>query len=74
MPTMEQRALRRRASMTIKKVNLHSSEHHSFHTHLDVKKSWEILTRLSKEAWLEETGEVPPLRVDKSICIFKQLG
>jgi hypothetical protein len=73
MLTMEQRALKRKNLIKIKKIDLHSNEHHSFHNHLDVKESWEILTRLSKEAWIEQTGKTPPLRVDKSIYIFKQL-
>jgi len=52
---------------------VHSQEHHSFHPHLDIKKAWELLTRLSKEAWIEKTGEVPPLRVNKSIVKFINL-
>ena len=73
MTTMAQRAIERRKTIIIKKVDLHSIENHSFHIHLDVKKSWELLTRLSHEAWIEKTGQIPPSRVDKSIYQFIRL-
>ena len=74
MQTIAQRAAERRKKITVKKVDLHSSEHHSFHLHLDLKSSWELLTRMSKEAWIEQHGTLPPSRVDKSICKFITLG
>jgi len=70
MSSMQERALRRRATMSITKVDLHSDEHHSFHTHLDVKSAWELLAKLSKEAWIEQTGQEAPSRVDKSVVRF----
>ena len=74
MQTLEQRAAARRKIATVKKVDLHSSEHHSFHPHLDVKKSWELLAKLSQEAWIEKTGNIPPQRVDKTIFKFISLS
>jgi len=71
--TMEQRSAARKEKITISKMALHSEEHHSFHPHLELKKAWELLTRLSKEAWIEKTGKIPPTRVDKSIVKFTSL-
>jgi len=45
---------------------LHSEKHHSFHLSLDTKSAWELLAKLSQEAWIEQTGLMPPNRVDKS--------
>ncbi|WP_297440252.1 hypothetical protein [Sulfurimonas sp.] len=70
MSSIEERALKRKNKITYAKMSLHSDEHHSFHTHLDVKSSWELLARLSQEAWKEKTGQFPPKRVDKSIVKF----
>lgn len=74
MQTLEQRAKARRKIITLNKVDLHSQEHHSFHPHLSLKKSWELLTRLSKEAWIEKTGQIAPQRVDKSIYKFMNIS
>lgn len=74
MHTIEQRAAIRRAKVTVKKVGLHSFEHNSFHASLDAKQSWELLAKLSQEAWMEQTGKLAPLRVDKSICRFIKLS
>ena len=70
MSSMQERAIRRRATMSIIKVDLHSDEHHSFHTHLDVKSAWELLAKLSKEAWMQQTGQIAPTGVDKSVVRF----
>ncbi len=70
---MEQRAAMRKTKITVNKVGLHSSEHNSFHTFLDAKQSWELLAKLSQESWIEQTGQVAPLHVDKSICRFMKL-
>ena len=70
---MAQRAADRRKKITIKKIDLHSNDNHSFHLHLDVKSAWELLARISKEAWIEQQGTVPPSRVDKSIYKFISL-
>lgn len=74
MLSMQERADVRRKRITIQKYNLHSSEHHSFHLHLNLKESWGILSRLSREAWREKTGKEPILSVDKSICKFISLA
>ena len=68
--SMQERAKHRRNSITYTQVDLHSKEHHSFHTHLDVKSSWELLAKMSKEAWKEQTGSTAPNYVDKSQCRF----
>ncbi len=73
MLSMTERSDARKKIITIQKFNLHSSDHHSFHFHLDVKHSWELLARLSREAWKEQTGKEAPLRVDKSRCKFIRL-
>ncbi|HFU76960.1 MAG TPA: hypothetical protein ENK68_00460 [Epsilonproteobacteria bacterium] len=70
MTSMQERAAMRRKTLTVQKVALHSDEHHSFHIGLNVKDSWELLARLSKEAWIEQTGRLSSSRVDKSICKF----
>ena len=68
--SIQERARRRRNSITYTQVDLHSQKHHSFHTHLDVKSSWELLAKISQEAWKEQTGSVAPNYVDKSQCRF----
>lgn len=70
MSTMQERALQRRNNITLTKVDLHSSLHNSFHTHLDTKSAWELLAKLSQETWREQTGEIAPKHVDKSIVRF----
>lgn len=70
MSSMQERAELRRTKLTLNKVDLHSQEHHSFHTHLNTKDAWELLARLSQEAWIEKTGTIVNNRVDKSICKF----
>ena len=64
--SMQERARRRRNSITYTQVNLHSKEHHSFHTHLDAQSSWELLAKISQEAWREQTGCDAPKCVDKT--------
>ncbi|MDF1881881.1 hypothetical protein JHD50_11330 [Sulfurimonas sp. MAG313] len=73
MTEMEERAHRRRNKISLTKVPLHSQQHHSFHPDLELKKAWELLTRLSKEAWIEKTGEIPPSNINKSIVKFIHL-
>lgn len=74
MSSIEERAEARRRIATITKIGLHSKEHDSFHAHLGVKDAWELLAKLSKEAWMEQTGKAAPSRVDKSICKFIKLS
>ena len=74
MQTLEERAAARRKMATVKKVGLHSDNHHSFHPHLSVEKSWELLAKLSQEAWIEKTGQIPSSRVDKSTFKFISLS
>ena len=59
MKTMAERSAERRKKATLNIVALHSNEHHSFHLHLSLKESWELLAKMSQEAWREETGKVP---------------
>ncbi len=73
MSTIEERAKVRRRIATITKVGLHSTEHDSFHTHLSAKEAWELLAKISKEAWMKQTGTAAPSRVDKSIYKFIKL-
>lgn len=73
MSTMQERAALRRKNITMKIVALHSTEHHSFHIGMGVKESWELLAKLSQEAWIEQTGTQPPQRVNKSVCKFIRL-
>lgn len=70
MSSIEERAFKRKTNLTYTKMDLHSDKHHSFHIHLDAKNSWELIARLSQEAWIEENGQLPPKRVDKSIIKF----
>lgn len=74
MSSLQERAAARSKSITLQKVALHSENHHSFHIGLDTKESWELLARLSKEAWFEQTGQMPPSRVDKSLGKFIHLA
>ena len=64
---MKKRAKERRKKATVKKLDLHSKDHHSFHLDFDDKASWELLARISKETWRLQTGVSPPFRVDKSV-------
>jgi len=73
MSTMQERSKLRRKNITLNQVNLHSQNHNSFHINLDTKNSWELLARLSQEAWIEKTGKTSINRVDKSIYKFSKL-
>lgn len=73
MSSLLERSSARRNIITMQKVNLHSLDNHSFHIGLDVESSWELLAKISKEAWIEKTGEIPPSTVDKLICKFIRL-
>jgi len=68
--SMQERAELRRTKITLNRVYLHSQEHHSFHTHLNTNDAWELLARLSQEAWIEKTGIIADNIVDKSIYKF----
>jgi hypothetical protein len=68
--SLQERAKQRRDKIHFNTVHLHSLQHNSFHTYLDVKEAWELLAKLSLEAWKEQTGSFPPNRVDKTICKF----
>lgn len=70
MSSMLERAESRKKNITFKKIALHSREHNSFHTHLSIKNSWELLAKLSKESWIDKMGTIPDDRVDKSIYKF----
>ena len=72
MPSLSERSKKRRSIVTVKKVDLHSPEHHSFHPEFDTKTAWELLARLSREAWKEQTGEEAPERVDKSVVRLRK--
>ncbi len=63
---MQERAEHRRKKITYTRVDLHSCKHNSFHTHLDDKSSWELLSKMSQEAWMEQTGTISINRVDKN--------
>ncbi len=73
MSTIQERTKLRRKNITFQKIDLHSPNYNSFHTHLDTKNSWELLAKLSQESWIEETGVIPINRVDKSIYKFIKL-
>jgi len=73
MLPMQERVDERRRKMTLNKVHLHAPEHNSFHISLSLKDSWELLAKLSEEAWIEKTGTIPSSRVDKNICRFISL-
>ena len=64
--SIQKRAKQRRDSITYTKVALHSKKHHSFHLSLDTKSAWELLAKLSQEAWIEQTGFMASNRIDKS--------
>jgi len=64
--TLEERAAQRKKSATVKKVSLKSDMHHSFHFHLSDEESFELLAKLSKEAYFQHTGTVALDFVDKT--------
>lgn len=66
MSTLQERAAQRKQSATVVKVHLKSDEHHSFHFHLNDEESFELLAKLSKEAYFEKTGMLAPSFVDKT--------
>lgn len=68
LSTIQERAEARKRTATVKKFDLHSKEHHSFYINLDATQAWELLAKLSKERWMEETGLMAPGAVDKSVC------
>lgn len=67
MSDMRERAEARKKIATVTKIDLRSKEHDSFHERLDVKDAWNLLAKISKEAWFLQTGLEAPHRVDKSV-------
>jgi len=70
LSTLKERALKRKRIISLNKTTLHSNNHHSFHISLDDKSAWELLAKLSKEAWIEQTGKKPSDFVDKSVIKY----
>ena len=66
MSTLKERAEQRKQNATVNKVSLKSKEHHSFHFHLSDEESFELLAKMSKEAYFETTGTVAFDFVDKT--------
>jgi len=64
--TLEERAAQRKKMATVQKVSLKNDTHHSFHFHLSDEESFELLAKLSKEAYFEQTGIMAPAFVDKA--------
>ena len=65
MTESEKRRESRLKTMQVKKTSLYSSENNSFCTNLSPLESWELLSRLSKELWFLEKGELAPNKLDK---------
>ena len=63
----EKRRAKRLGQMQVKTMHLHSDLHHAFHTELSTHESWELLAKISQEAWQIQTGKKAPERLDKSI-------
>jgi len=66
MTPREQRRIKRLKTIKVNKISLHSSDNHSFHIGLSPLESWELLARISKEAWYLETGKKAPSSLDKN--------
>lgn len=60
------RSLNRKKTTTVTKVNLHSSDHHSFHIGLSTTEAWNLLYEISILKWQEENKAEAPLLVDKT--------
>lgn len=67
MTKREARSAERRKKITIKKTELHSAEHHSFHFELSDTESFSLLRKMSLERWQEENGYQSNGRVDRSM-------
>jgi len=67
MTERELRALERRKTITVSKMPLHSSEHHSFHLELNCVESWNLLYSMSIMRWENENSKSAPLFVDKTV-------
>ena len=71
----EKRRAQRLGQMQVKTMHLHSDENHAFHTELSTQESWELLAKISHEAWQIQTGKKAAERLDKSIVnIVKRNG
>jgi len=71
----EKRRAKRIGQMQVKTMHLHSDANHAFHTELSTEESWELLSKISQEAWQIETGEKAPLHLDRSVVnIMKRDG
>jgi len=66
MTPREKRRAERLKTIKVNKISLHSSDNHSFHVGLSPIESWELLSRMSKEAWYLETGKKAPTSLNKS--------
>ena len=52
--------------MTIQKMDLHASVHHSLHLDIDGDTASRLIYRMSMQHYRDTTGKPPPQRVDKT--------
>ncbi len=66
MTNREERRAKRLKNITVKKIDLGSEEDSAFHFNLTPRQCWELLSKISKEAWFLESGQKAPDKLDKT--------
>lgn len=67
MTDKERRREERLKCLTVTQIGLHDEDNHAFHLSLSPRASWELLTKISHEAWYIQTGQKAPTRLDKNM-------
>lgn len=73
MTERQLRAQKRKKTMTLNKVDLHSPYHNSFHLDYSVTQAWNLLYSMSIKEWEEKTGKTASTKVNKNKIKFISL-
>ena len=66
MTERQKRRVERLGNTIVQKIDLKSEENSAFHFNLTPLESWELLSRISKDAWFLESGQKAPSKLDKT--------
>ncbi len=66
MTERQKRRAKRLGNITVQKIELKSEKNSAFHFDLTPLESWELLAKISKEAWFLESGQKAPDKLDKT--------
>lgn len=58
---------KKKRDITINKISLYSDENDAFHIGLKLDEAWTLMQKIAQQSWFLETGQEPPIAVDKSV-------